>query len=42
MKNIQKGVDAIGRYDKFKSNISDVDQRLKSHAKNIDQANIFE
>ena len=39
---IQKGVDAIGRYDKFKSIISDVDQRLKSHAKNIDQANIFE
>ena len=39
---IKKGVDVIGKYDRFKSHVSDIDQRARGYASNIDQANIFE
>jgi len=39
---IKKGVDVIGKYDRFKSQVSDIDQRARGYASNIDQANIFE
>ena len=39
---IKSGVDAIGKYDNLKSNISDLDQKARGYGRNIDQANIFE
>ena len=39
---IKQGVSAIGKYDKFKSQVSDIDQRARGYAGNIDQAKIFE
>ena len=39
---IKKGVDAIGKYDQFKSRVSDIDQKARGYASNVDQANIFE
>ena len=39
---IKQGVDAIGQYDKFKSQVSNVNQKALGYARDIDQANIFE
>ena len=39
---IKQGVDAIGKYDKLKSGISDIDQKARGYGRNFDQANIFE
>ena len=39
---IKKGVDAIGKHDQFKSRVSDIDQKARGYASNVDQANIFE
>ena len=39
---IKKGVDAIGKYDQFKSQVSDIDQRARGYASTVDKANIFE
>ena len=39
---IKKGIDAIGKYDQFKSQVSDIDQRARGYASNVDKANIFE
>ena len=39
---IKKGVDVIGKYDKFKSQVSDIDTRARGYASTVDQANISE
>ena len=39
---IKKGVDAIGKYNQFKSQVSDIDQRARGYASTADKANIFE
>ena len=39
---IKKGVDVIGKYDQFKSQVSDIDQRARGYASTVDKANIFE
>jgi hypothetical protein len=39
---IKKGIDAIGKYDQFKSQVSDIDQRARGYASTVDKANIFE
>ena len=39
---IKQGVDAIRKYDKFKSQVSNVNQKALGYARDIDQANIFD
>ena len=39
---IKKGIDTIGKYDQFKSQVSDIDQRARKYGSTVDQANIFE
>ena len=39
---IKKGIDAIGRYDQFKSQVSDIDQRARKYGSTVDQANMLE
>ena len=38
---IKQGVDAIGKYDRFKSQVSNVNQKALGYGRDIDQANIF-
>ena len=38
---IKSGVNAIGEYDKFRSQVSNVNQKALGYGRDIDQANIF-
>ena len=38
---IKQGVDAISKYDRFKSQVSNVNQKALGYGRDIDQANIF-